>query len=143
MTKDKALYRWLNNAVHNWEVPITDGAASDPVKTDAFIPAYPSTSVPDNAALPYLTYDAPDAAFDGGPVSMTLYLWFRTKFETVPNAAVRELSETLGYGGARIPCDNGVIWLLRGTPFSRPVPEPERYLKGRYVNITAQYLTTN
>ena len=141
MTKDEALQQWFNGAVHDWEIPVADGGAASPVPKAALLPAYPSESVPDDAVLPYLTYTSAFAAFDDAPVAITVNLWFRTKSEAVPNAAARELSERIGSGGVTLSCDKGFIWLCRGSPFVRPIPEAERYVKGRYVNVIAQYMT--
>lgn len=108
------------------------------------IPAYAATAVPDDAKLPYLTYTAPVSAFEEGPVSLTVNLWYRTTSEAVPNAKSEELSHAIGRGGVRLRCDGGYIWLLRGSPFSQPVSDTtDSAIKRRYINITAEYMTMN
>lgn len=143
MNRDAALQKWFGGAVHDWEIPIKDGVAMEPVRKDALIPAYPSAHVPDNATLPYLTYDAAYGNFESGPVAVTVNMWFHVSCADIPNAAARELSVALGCGGARIPCDDGVIWLKRGVPFSRTLPTEDPNLKLCYVNLTAESLTVN
>lgn len=143
MNKDAALHRWLSSAVHDWEIPLTDGVALEPVRKNALLPAYPSAAVPDNAALPYLTYDASYGNFESGSVPVTVNMWFHTACVDIPDAAALELSGAVGFGGVRIRCDNGCIWLKRGTPFSRTMPTDDPNLKLCYVNLVAEFLTVN
>ena len=143
MTKDEALQSWFASAVHNWEIPVADGVAKSPVRTDSPLAAYPSASVPDDAVLPYLTYDTAYSSWELAPVAVTVNLWFHTSSVDVPDAAARELSKAVGYAGARIPCDNGYIWLKRGAPFSKTLPIEDPNLKLCHINLTAEFLTVD
>lgn len=106
------------------------------------IPGYPSSAVPEDALFPWLTYDMTTSAWDGGEVSITVNLWYRTTDEAPPNAKARELSNGIGYGGIVIPCDDGYIWLKRGSPWCQILTyEEDTSIKRRYINITAEYLT--
>lgn len=126
MTKNKALYAWFNE----------------------FMPFYRASSVPsapenpEGVTFPYGTYEYIDSAFDAGEVGLTVNLWFRTESESVPDEAAQELSKRIGYSGVRIPCDEGYIWLKRGSPFCQSLTYAEDpAIKRRYINITAEYLT--
>ena len=77
MTKNKALYAWLNE----------------------FMPFYRASSVPDDVEFPYGTYEYIEDAWGGGEVSMTVNLWFHTTSEAVPDEKAQELSRRIGYGG--------------------------------------------
>lgn len=122
MTKNKALYAWLNE----------------------FIPFYRASSVPDDVEFPYGTYEYIESGFDGGENGMTVNLWFYTTSESIPDAKAQELSERIGYGGTQIPCDGGYIWLKRGSPFCQSLKdENDSNIKRRYINLTAEYLTLN
>lgn len=122
MTKNKALYAWFNE----------------------FMPFYRASSVPDDVVFPYGTYEYVESAFDGGENGMTVNLWFYTTSEAVPDAKAQALSERIGYGGAIVPCDEGYIWLKRGTPFCQSLKdETDSNIKRRYINITAEYFTLN
>ena len=92
-----------------------------------FMTAYASNAVPDDAVLPYLTYDAVFDAWGGGAVSLTL-----------------ELSDALGIGGVTLPVDGGLIWLKRGSPFCQSLADDtDKNLKRRYINVTAEFLCLN
>lgn len=106
--------------------------------------AYASTSVPDDVTFPYLTYDLITNVWDGGEVGLTVNLWFYTTSEAVPNAKADELSEAIGLGGKVLPCDDGYIWLKRGSPWCQSLSdETSPTVKRRYINVTAEYLTLN
>lgn len=108
-----------------------------------FLPAYTSSSVPDDVVFPWLTYDASFSAFGGEKVSLTVNLWFYTESESVPNAKAEEISKALGIGGVVLPCDDGYVWLTRGSPFCQSLKDDsDPNIKRRYLNITAEYLTS-
>ena len=111
---------------------------------DSIMTSYASSAVPDDATLPYLTYELITSAWDGCEVGLTVNMWFRTTSEKEPNAAVDKLSKAIGLGGVQIPCDDGVIWLKRGSPWSQSLTdETDKTMKRRYINVTAEYLTMN
>lgn len=108
------------------------------------IPAYASTSVPDKAEFPYITYDLAIGEWCSGETPIVTNLWYRTESEATPNAKVREIYRRIGMGGVTIPCDDGILWLKRGSPWAQAVAaqgEDEK-VKRRYLNVDAEYLTT-
>ena len=75
-------------------------------------------------------------------VGMTVNLWYYTTSESEPNAKAREISKALGLGGVQIPCDDGSIWLTRGSPWCQSLTDAnDEQIKRRYLNITASYNT--
>lgn len=108
------------------------------------IAAYPSTAVPSDVEFPYLTYEVITAAWGDGEVGLTVNLWYFTTQESLPNAKARELSEAIGMGGVRLRCDEGLIWLKRGSPWCQNLTdETNKNIKRRYINVTAEYMTSN
>ena len=98
--------------------------------------------MPDDVVFPYGTYELITSAFDGGEQGLTVNFWYCTASEAIPNAKVEELSKRIGYSGVTIPCDEGYIWLKRGSPFCQSLTyENDPAIKRRYINITAEYLT--
>ena len=111
---------------------------------DSIMTSYAASSVPENATLPYLTYDFITSAWDGGEVGLTDNLWFRTTSEKEPHAAVDNLAKAIGLGGVVLHCDDGVIWLKRGSPWAQSLTDAtDKTIKRRYINVTAEYLTLN
>lgn len=121
---------------------MTKGAALHEYFSSFGIPAYTSTAVPDNAEFPYLTYDYVVGTWGYDEVAVTVNLWYRTDSEAIPNAKAEEISKALGIGGKVISCDEGFVWLKRGSPWCQSLSsETDASLKRRYINITADYLT--
>lgn len=111
---------------------------------ERFLTAYASTSVPEDAVFPYLTYDYVADTWEAGEVGMTVNLWFHTDSEAIPNAKVQEISEAIGSGGTTVKCDGGFIWLKRGSPWCQSLSDDtDPGIKRRYMNVTAEYMTLN
>ena len=86
-----------------------------------FLTAYPASSVPDDAVFPWLTYELITGAWDSG-----------------------EISDAIGLGGVFVPCDDGAIWIKRGSPWCQNVrDDSDANIKRRYLNITVEYITAN
>ena len=111
---------------------------------DGIMTSYAASAVPDNATLPYLTYELITSAWEGGEVGLTVNMWFYTTSEAVPNAKAQALSDEIGYSGVTIPCDGGFIWLKRGSPWCQNLQDDtDPNIKRRYINVTAEYLALN
>lgn len=122
MTKNEALFAWFNQ----------------------FMTFYRASSVPSDVTFPYGTYEYVSGSWDDGGVGMTVNMWFYTDSEAEPDEKEMELSKRIGYGGTLIPCDDGYIWLKRGSPWCQSlVYQNDPAIKCRYINITAEYLTLN
>lgn len=112
------------------------------------IPAYASSSVPDQSSpewqgFPYLTYDLVIGEWMEAEVNMPVNLWYRTASEATPNAKVREFSQAIGLGGVTIPCDGGMLWVKKGSPWAQAmtVEGEDEMVKRRYININIEFLT--
>lgn len=106
--------------------------------------AYTTASVPDEVMLPYLTYEPAVGAWGDGEYNILVNLWFYTTSEAIPNAKVQEISNYIGLGGIRIPCDGGSIWIKRGVPFAQAVKDDAAPgLKRRIINLDAEFDTLN
>ena len=111
---------------------------------DSIMTSYAASAVPEDATLPYLTYELITSAWNGGEVGLTVNMWFRTTSEKEPNVAVDKLSKAIGLGGVFLHCDDGVIWLKRGSPWAQSLTDAtDKTIKRRYINVTAEYLTLN
>ena len=114
------------------------------------IPAYAAAATPDKGddewqGFPYLTYDLVMGAWGQAEVNVTVNLWYRTDSEAVPNAKVREMHDAIGLGGVTVPCDGGMLWIKRGSPWAQSVlvEGEDDKVKRRYVNVNVEYLTVS
>lgn len=127
LTPAAALYQFFASAVTGWD-------------------AYPENAVPSKAAgydhdatLPYLTYNIPYTSH-GGEVAGSVNLWHKTTSEKSLNAAATELLDAIGYGGTKLPCQGGCLWIKQGTCI--PMDSGDIHLKRRYINVYVVYDTT-
>ena len=106
------------------------------------IPAYASTATPSDSEFPYITYDLVLGEWMQGEVNVPVNVWYRTDSEAEPNAKVRQIGEALGHGGLTIPCDGGLLWLKKGSPWAQAVrvEGEDDKVKRRYVNINVEYM---
>jgi hypothetical protein len=106
------------------------------------IDGFPATAVPDDVTFPYLTYDLTTSAWGEGEVNCTVNIYYYTESEALPNQKAEELSKAIGLGGMRLLCDEGMIWVKRGTPWCQALTEGEKNeVKRRYININLEYFT--
>lgn len=106
--------------------------------------AYAATSVPEDAEYPYITYYLVDGAFGDGDQAMQVDIWYYGGSEAAPNAKVQEISKAIGLGGRLLLCDDGAIWVKRGTPFAQTMADGsgDDSIKRRYLNLDLEYVTS-
>lgn len=103
------------------------------------LPAYDATSVPEDAALPYLTYMVATDSI-GNAVPMTASLWYRsTSWEEIS----RKADEIAEYIVTKYPpafaFDGGRIYITKGTPFQQRMSDPEPFIKRILLTIDCEY----
>lgn len=127
MKKNAAYYNWLNQ----------------------FLPFYRTSTLlrgeDPTREYPYGTYEYVADTWDGGATNytpMVISLWYRTESEAEPDAKVQEISEAIGLGGALVGCDDGYLWIKRGSPFSTSLyDEKDPTIKRRSINLNVSFLT--
>lgn len=106
------------------------------------LPAYDQYTVPDEAALPYLTYeDVTDSI--GNVVNMTASLWYRDSGWEAISRKTQEIADTIeAMYPITLPLDTGRLYLTRGRPWAQRMNEPDDSGVRRVVlNLQAEYLT--
>lgn len=105
------------------------------------VTAFPTQAEP-GTAFPYLVYEPNIGSWDDGAIPIAVNLWYYGDAESPINAKVSEISAKIGMGGVYVPCDGGAVLIQRSTPFSQPVTDQaDDKIKGRYIQLTAEYLT--
>ena len=93
--------------------------------------------------FPYIVYQLVTDSLDND-VQMSASIWYRGSSWVEANAKAEEISQTIGRGGKILNCDNGRIWLKRGTPFSQNMgDDTDNLIKRKYLNITAEFFTAD
>lgn len=106
------------------------------------IPAYDQYTVPDGAALPYLTYEDSTGSL-GDVVNMTASLWYRDQSWTAISRKAQEIADHIqAMDPPALPLDTGRLYLARGNPWAQRMNDPEDSGIRRVVlNLQAEFLT--
>lgn len=102
--------------------------------------AYDENSVPDNAVLPYLTYNVSVSGYDETTM-MNASLWYRSTSWSDITAKAEEISRAIGLSGKTLAYDDGKIYLTKGSPFSQRMSDEDDTIRRIYFNVTAEYLS--
>lgn len=105
------------------------------------IPAYAEYAVPDEAELPYITYQVSEPDWRD---ETTFYarVWYRDTSFAALNATVDAIRQAVGEG-VRLATGGGALYLFKGTPFVQIMPmEGDDTLRVAYVNFGMHAVTT-
>lgn len=105
--------------------------------------AYPNEAET-GAAFPYLVYEQVLGSIDDGSMPLVVNLWYYGDSLLPIVNKTEEISKAIGIGGVYVPCDGGALLIQRGSPFSQPQTDAaDNKIKGRYINVTVDFLTQN
>lgn len=101
---------------------------------------YSSETTPD---FPYITYPIQTSFFLGGECILNPSVWYKSYSLQEPEKKIYEISQAIGAGQV-YPCEDGYLWVKRGSPFCIPMDDPSnKFIKRMYLNIIVEYLTKN
>lgn len=104
------------------------------------LPTYDENTVPENAAIPRLTYSFVFSSW-GENVAMSLSLWYYSKSWEEISQKADEIYNNIGLGGVMIPFDGGAIWIRRGNPFAQRVSDENDNIRRILINIEAEFIS--
>ena len=79
--------------------------------------AYDANTVPDDAVMPYITYEAGTADFDE-KFLRTASLWYRSNSWSEISKKAEAISDYIG-GGAGVAYTGGRLWITKESPFAQ------------------------
>lgn len=85
--------------------------------------AYDETSVPDDAKLPYITYETSSDDF-GNTLLQSASLWYYSSSWAAITNKEQEIADFIGRGGRMIAYDGGALWLNKATPWAQRMADP-------------------
>ena len=103
------------------------------------ITAYDENSVPDNAELPYITYNVVTGSI-GDIAVMSASVWSRATSWTYLDGMAGRISRYIGMGGKTIKIDGGMIWIKRQSPFAQRFGD-DGEIKRMLLQISVEYIT--
>lgn len=100
------------------------------------IPAYPEQLVPDDAVLPYITYDV-KAPYWRGASPYNARVWYKGTSMIPILSKVSEIDEEIG-DGIRIAYGNGCLFLFKEDLFFQMQPSDDETIKIAYLSMSIQ-----
>ena len=102
--------------------------------------AYDETSVPDEAVLPYITYEVSSDDF-GAPRLQSASLWYWSSSWVEISEKEQEIADFITRGGRMLAYDGGAMWIQRASPWAQRMSEPSDDMIRRIVlNILIEFL---
>lgn len=86
------------------------------------LPAYDETSVPDDAVLPYITYEVSSDSF-GESLMQNASLWYRSSSWAEITEKEQEIADFITRGGRMLNFDGGAMWLQKSSPWAQRMSE--------------------
>lgn len=104
------------------------------------VPAYDENTVPDNAQMPYITYNVVMDAFEN-TVGLHASIWDHSTSWSWISKKLDEISEKLpAHGSYLIKLDDGYAWIKRGNPFAQRMSDSDT-TRRIYINVEIEFLT--
>lgn len=104
-----------------------------------FATAYDESTVPEDAALPRITYSVATDSFDR-PVSITASIWSRSKSWVQVTEIKDAIEEAIGHGGMTVKYNNGMLWVTPSTPFAQRMSDPDDSIRRIVLNLEAEFI---
>ena len=105
------------------------------------LPAYDENTVPDDAEMPYITYEARTGSI-GDAVTLSASLWYHS----MSWEAISKKSEEIGDAIVRmsppsIAIDGGRAYISKATPFARRMDDPDGSIRRIIMNVNVEFFT--
>lgn len=84
--------------------------------------AYDAYTVPDNAQMPYITYEAATADFDE-KTAVSASLWYESTSWSAISEKAAEIESQIG-SGMGVRYDGGRLWVTKERPFAQRLNDP-------------------
>lgn len=107
------------------------------------IPAFDQYTVPDEASMPYITYEASLDAV-GMDAPMTASLWYRSSSWEAISQKAEEISSRISYSYYIKAIDGGFMVIKRGNVFAQRMSDPDDPdVRRILISILVEFLTEN
>ena len=106
------------------------------------IPAYDVNTVPDDAVMPYITYETTTDSIDNA-LSLSGSIWYRQMSWVDVSKKADEIAEYLyKQNPVTMKVDGGRLYITKGTPFAQRMNDPsDDMIRRMYINIMAEFFT--
>ena len=103
--------------------------------------AYDQNTVPENAQMPYITYEVATGKMDD-VLLLTGSLWYHSLSWAEISRKAEEIAEAIGGSGYYLHAvDGGYLWVTQGNPFSQRVQDEDDTVRRILINLNVEFLT--
>ena len=103
--------------------------------------AYDESTVPDDAAMPRITYSVVTDSL-GNPVMIPASLWDRsTSWEAISKKAEEISWRLVNMTPPAIKISTGRLYLTKGSPFAQRMQDADETIRRMYLNVDAEFFT--
>lgn len=103
--------------------------------------AYDRNTVPDNAKLPYITYEVLEGSFGDGDIPLSADLWYLGDSWASVSQKADEISWYIGMGGINVFTDTGYIWIKRQPMFAQRMSDNRNdKIRRIHLNVAAEFI---
>lgn len=106
------------------------------------IPAYDTSTVPDDAVMPYITYEVNTGSF-GDQLSILANLWYRTSKWSDITQKADEIAEEITMGGKLVEYNGGALWIRRASPFAQRMTDPDDEVRRIVLLTMVEYISAD
>lgn len=106
------------------------------------LPAYDELTVPDDARLPYITYEVKTDSFENR-INLSASVWYRSTSWAAAEQKVAEIAQHIvKQDPCTIPIDGGRIHIVKDTPWAtRMIDATDTGVRRVLMSINVEYLT--
>lgn len=102
--------------------------------------AHDETRVPEDAVLPYMTYETAVSDFDN-EIPLTASLWYRSESWKTITEKEMAIADYIGRGGRMVAYEGGAFWIKKANPWAQRMTEPSDDMIRRIVlNVSIEFI---
>ena len=101
---------------------------------------YDETRVPEDAVLPYMTYETAVSDFNN-EVPLTASLWYRSESWKTITEKEMLIADYIGRGGRMVAYEGGAFWIKKAEPWAQRMAESSDDMVRRIVlNVSIEFI---
>lgn len=105
------------------------------------LPAYDIGTVPEDAVMPYITYDVATDSL-GTVLSLSGSLWYNSLSWNDISDKAEEIAQYIAtMDPPTIEIDGGRLYVTMGAPFAQRITDPDPFIRRVLININVEFFT--
>ena len=101
--------------------------------------AYDENSVPEDAKLPYITYDVITSDF-GNVLTLNASIWDRSYSWKTLQEKEEEIANYIGRGGLMVSYDGGAFWLRKSSNWAQRMRDADNAIRRIVLSIEIEFI---